>query len=599
MDRRFPGGGPNGASEVTVRKRYYQDELAYLREEGAEFAKAHPSLAWALAGPGPSKDPETERLLEGFAFLTGRLREKLDDEVPEITHALVSLLWPQYLRPIPSMVIQEFRPLALRGSLRLPRGSEVESVPVEGTRCRFRTAFDVDLVPLSVVEAILEPSGPHRSRLRLKLQGGADPVAASGVSRLRFYLHGEGDLPATLLSWLLRRVVSVRVENGAGRGAKLPQDSLQAVGFAQNEALLPYPPQAFDGYRLLQEYFALPEKFHFVDVTGLGPALISLEDTTGFDLLVEFDGRLELPRKVTASSFRLGCTPAVNLFPHPADPVVVDQTRTEYRVWPGRTGKDPLHFEIFSVETVSGAVRGRPERRLFVPWTEAISKGGVLSRPWYRAQVRPGADGSSPETWLSVGAGRSEALSEEELLSIDLLCTNRALTERLVAGDIRLAGSRSPSHVAMTNLTAPTAPVSPPLGRGLYFRLIGHLSLAHRSLGSVEALRTLLTLYNFHALAQEQAARVHQMRMESLLEVRAIPMDWMMMGRPVRGSRVEVDVREGGFGGPGATFVFGTVLDRFLAQWVSLNSFSRLVVRDLSRGDTLTWPPRLGDRCLV
>ncbi len=136
-------------------EKIYEEELRYLYESGCEYAKAHPDRAQHLdIDSVGDRDPEIERLFQGFAFLVGRIREKLEDSFPQLTEGLTNLLWPQFLQEIPSLVILEFCPRSgfLQESRILPERSEVMSGPVgpESVICKFTTTQPVVFNPLAL-----------------------------------------------------------------------------------------------------------------------------------------------------------------------------------------------------------------------------------------------------------------------------------------------------------------------------------------------------------------------------------------------------------------------------------------------------------------
>jgi type VI secretion system protein ImpG len=584
-----------------MSRRYFEDELAYLREVGKEFAEAHPDVAHLLSGP--TGDPSVARLLEDTAFLTARIREKYESELPELSHSVLGLLWPHYLRLVPAMAIVEFGPAsgAAGESVAIPTGTRVESVAVEGTRCTFSTCYDVQLQPVSISEVEVEDDRRTSIlKVAIRLAPGMD-LSGTRLDSLRFHLHGEGSLPATLLTFLMSKLESVKVQtldpDVEPRSLELPKDALQPVGFAEEEALLPDINPAFRGYRLLQEYFALPSKFCFIDVEGLA-RLSTLGPAKAFEFVFRFSERLETSTRVTKEAIRLGCTPVVNLFRHNIDPFVLDHQRVEYRLRP--SGRDPSHHEIFSIHRVQGTIRGTARRREYRPLVERISLGrGGKTTPWYDLRIRPAAADDGTETWLAFEVPESLDQSAEETVSIEALCTNRNLPGHLRAGDISLPTANTPSFVKLTNLSSPTLGVPPPRGRELHWRLIGQLALSRRSLATVETLRTLLTLYNFRALVDEPAWQLHNQRMSAITSVSAKPLDWLMGRYPMRGIEVRIGLKESVFGSEGDVYLFGMVLDHFVALWSTINSFSRLVIEQTERRKEIPWPPRLGDRPLA
>jgi len=579
-----------------VFNKYYQDELQFLRELGEEFSRAHPNAAHYLSGPG--RDPDVERLLEGFAFLSAKIRQKLEDEFPEISHGLINLLWPHYLRPMPSMAILEFSPTlaALRQSQLVPRGCQVQSVPVEGTACRFRTCYDVVLNPLTLEEVSLETRTTGASRLKLgfKLHHQAKP-ATLNLGRLRLFLHGEAAVAFALYLHLCRHVESARAYAGSATPAgdeRFAPLTLEPVGFDEDQGLLPYPPASFPGYRHLQEYFALPQKFMFVDVLGLeGLAALAVEER--FQVEVRFDRQLSPTLRPTREEIRLNCTPVVNLFEQDGDPIRLDRTQTEYRVRPA--GREPFHSEIFTVNHATAYAAGSAEGRE-LPYFYSFGRGMLeKSAQFYFTRLRPSVVDERLDTYLSFVDPRGALVElEAETIAIQLTCTNRRLAEALRPGDVREPTDTTPSFVQFKNLTVPTASVTPPLGGDLHWRLMSHLSLNYVSLVNVEALRGLLELYNFQAMRDPRAARANALRLEGIHAVRAEPSEAMVRGCLVRGSSVTLEVLEDHFADDGDLFLFASILNEFISLFATMNSFTQLTARGLQKGEVTTWPHRIG-----
>ncbi|MFH1143581.1 MAG: type VI secretion system baseplate subunit TssF [Candidatus Eisenbacteria bacterium] len=579
--------------------KYYQDELIYLRELGEEFARAHPTAAHMLAGPGA--DPDVERLLEGFAFLSARIREKLDDELPEVTHGLMALLAPHYLRPVPAATIVEFQPIlaALRQSRTVPRGIEVQSVPVEGTPCRFRTAFDVTLSPLSLDDVRIENS-PGRAVLILefRLWNQARPETLD-LRRVRLHLHGDPGLTYPLYHELrtgVAQAAALRVPADPA-GPRLPL-TLATVGFADEQALLEYPARSFSGYRLLQEYFALPQKFLFLDLVGL-ERLAEIEPGDRFRVEIGFDHALPASLRPGRDEIRLYCTPAVNLFPHEADPFHIDRTRTEYRLRP--SGKDASHYEIYSVDGVTASIPGNPvEQEIpdFHSFTHAPAAAGRAI--YYSVRLRPSVVDERTDAYLAfVDAPGAPASLEAETVNVRLTCSNRRLPEGLRAGDIHVPTDSSPEFVKFRNLAVPIPSLPAPLDGDLHWRLLSHLALNYLSVTRIEALRGVLSLYNFQNQRDAQATRANTRRLQGITAVHAEPEDLLVKGSLVRGTAITLELREDHFAGAGDLYLFASVLNEFFALYAGLNTFTRLTVRETTRGEVYRWPPQSGRRFLI
>jgi type VI secretion system protein ImpG len=583
--------------------KYYQDELAFLREMGKEFSQAYPALAHMLAERG--SDPDVERLMEGFAFLSGRIRQKLDDEFPEITHTLLTLLWPQYLRPIPSMSIVEFYPVpnAIRDRTRIPRGTQLASVSVEGTRCLFSTCYDVDISPLSIMAAEIEerPGQPITLRIAFQLDEGIH-LNQLDMDRIRIFLHGETEFTSLLYLWLSRYRDEITIqgylEGKPSQSKDLPPQSLQAVGFGAEDALLPYPANSFEGFRLLQEYFALPAKFMFFDICNVQDAS-DLETGNRFDLVISFKRPEGAVPRVTANNIRLNCSPVVNLFPHNADPISLEHNRVEYRVRPASI--DAQHYETYSVDKVLGWIEGEPQPRHYPPFysfTHATSD--EPDSIYHQAHLRSSVSAPGTETYITfVSEQEVHVLPPAETISLDLTCTNRHLTNQLRIGDIQAATADSPEFASFKNISQVTPSVRPPLDQGLHWRLLSHLALNYLSLVDAVSLRSILEVYNFHALVDRQAARENQLRLEGIQAVRSNPMDWLVRGVPVRGTAIDVDLDENSFAGEGDLFLFATILNELFALYATINSFTRLTVRGVKLGEIYQWHPRLGRQILA
>ena len=583
--------------------KYFQDELAYLRDLGQEFAQANPKLAPVLGDRGT--DPDVERLLEGFAFLTGRLRQKLDDDLPELTHGLIALMWPNYLRSVPAMSILEFEPVAnaVGETKRIPRGTEIDSVPVEGTACRFRTCYDVDLQPLTVAKASVKSTGAG-STLTVSLK--ALPGVALDrldLTRLRFHIHGDPQMAQTLLLWFGHYLTRAGVRLSDGKDAEildLGPDAVRPAGFADDEGLLPYGPNTFPGYRLLQEYFNLPEKFLFLDVGGLDRLALP-PGGEGLELVFEFGRPLEEQVRVRKDTLRLNCTPIANLFERDADPIRVDQTKTEYRLRPA--SQEPAHYEIYAIERVEGWLQGsgrKRQYRAFESFEHVQTDAGDGGAVFYRARIRPAAVGRGVEHYLAfVDPGDQGVVPPTETVSIALTCSNRNLAEKLRPGDIATATGSSPEYARFRNIGRVSPSVSPPLHTGLHWQLISNLSLNYQTLANIDALKMALFAYDFRAFTDRKAERERRLQLDGLIAADVDRVDRLFKGHPIRGVKTTLRMREANFGGEGGLYLMASVLAEFFSLYASLNSFHQLAVVGEEQGEVYQWPVRIGQQPLL
>ncbi len=589
---------------------YYQDELRYLRDVGPDFARANPEIARYLADPG--SDPDVDRLLEGVAFMCGRIRQKLDDELPELTASLMSLLWPHYLRPIPSMSILEFLPEleAMQAPVVVPAGAEFASRPIDGTRCRYRAAWPVKLRPWGLREARLETPPAEPARLILQFCAATKTKLANlELDSVRLHLAGDPRTSFTLYLLLAAHVGSVTVSDGASGTARreliLPPESVQPAGLDHGESILPYPPHVFPGYCYIQEYFAFKDRFLFVDVRGLDRAVKQLKLESTLEVTLTFNRRLESFPLVSPENLRLHCVPIVNLFTHMAEPLRATHDRVRYLVQPARAGiADRRHAEVYSIDRVLGLVRSQDmeshEFKPFYSFTH-MSSQDPASATYYQSHVSPstiGKDarwGTDTEVSFVVG-GRPDAVPEEETISIDLTCTNRDLPSELRAGDICEPTDASPSGTRFRNLLKPTPTIRPPLGKALHWRLISHMSLNYVSLTNAEHFKELLRVYDFQAVHDAQRAIAHQRMFDGIVSLRSSYRERMVRGTPIRGSVVDLELNEENFAGEGDAYLFAALVDRFLGAYVTLNAFSQLNARFSRSGQICSFPPRSGEQ---
>lgn len=579
--------------------KYYQDELAYFRELGREFAAANPDGAHFLGEA--SRDPDVERLVEGFAFLTARLKQKLEDELPEFTHAVVETFFPHYLRPIPSMTVVQFEPLAQAAKevRTIPRGTPLESVPVDGTPCRFRTCYEAPLAPMTLESATVRTDSPPQIKLRFKLPEGVT-LRKVPIASLRFHLTGDSVVSRSIYVSLCRylRRITAQATAGASPGSPRVLDQARVVplGLAPKDALLPFSPGSFPAFRLLHEYFSFPAKFMFLDLLGL-EALASLGDATAFELVFELSRLPDPMPPINAGNFLLNCAPAINLFRQDADPIRVDQTRVDYRVRP--QGKDPAHYEIYTIDKVGGLAKGQAKPIEYFPLYHFARPTNPDTR-YYRHRVEPALTGDGSE--VSVGLMLPSSLddvAEIETLSIELTCTNRNLPFRLQPGQLSVPTSGTPTFVKFRNLTRPTATIPAPMGDDLHWRFLSHMSLNYLSLVDLETLRSILRLYHFGSRVDRQAEQALRLLLDGLQGISSAPATRLVDGAPVRGISVELDVNEDNLGSEGEAYLFGTLLNEFFSQYVTLNAFSRLTMKAVKRGEVYTWPARIGQRIIL
>ncbi len=619
--------------------KHYEGELAFLREMGAEFAEAYPKVASRLGMDGVEViDPYVERMLEGVAFLSARVQLELELQYPALTSHLLEIVYPHYLAPTPSMMIVQFEPDSKGGGgdsgHPIPKYTELHSRlgDDDTTPCVFRTAHDLTLWGVEVTEAeyldgrgeLVAAGAPReisaRAGLRLRLhRSGGLPISELELETLTIFLSGtEGK------NWRLHELLCSQVTGVLARSTdrrddwimELPDGDVVPRGFGPEDALLPVPDRSFDGYRLLQEYFAMPERFHFVDLTGLGLALSRAKaaDVDIYILLEE--GMPDVEAGVTPAAFSLNATPAINLFPKRSDRVFVTTADIEHHVVIDRTA--PLDYEVYAVQKVTGISAEGEDDVNFRPFYSAddLTAAGETHAAYYtqRRKMRERAERErlkgtrtsylGSELYLSLVDPDQAPFGEKlDQLAVAAMVTNRDLPLLLPTGkpDVFYLPEGAPiSHI--NTPVSPTRP-RPTMAQGdTAWRLISHLSLNYLSLTDTDggkgaaALRELLGIY------APVGSRVLEKQLEGLVSVTSRPIVRRMtdevLSTAVRGLEITVTLDESFFEGS-SVFLMGAVLERFFCKYVTINSFTETVLATQQRGEIMRWRPETGRGRLI
>ncbi len=618
---------------------YYERELAFVRQMGAEFAQKYPKIASRLLLEADKcEDPHVERLLEAFAFLTARVHLKLDDEFPEVTESLLNILYPHYLAPVPSMSIVQFALDPEQGKLttgyHIPRETSLYSRPIQGTPCRFRTSYPVTLWPIEVANASIESLDPvdrqgrwGEAVIRLQMRclnntklselktAEGEGAPARPIEFLRFFLNGEPQLTYALYEMIFNNAtrVELRAEGKRERGraappvVELPASVLRPVGFNADEGLLPYTQRSFMGYRLLTEYFTFPEKFLFFDLGGFDEAV--RRGGFGEEFTASIYVRdVEPPRSLAnAATFQLGCSPIINLFTKVAEPIQLTHLQNEYRVVADVHRQTAT--EVYSVDAVTSADPYLKQARQYQPfYSIRHAETTDAEQSFWYATRKPSQRKDDPGTEIYISLVNLDFdphVPATETITAHVTACNRDLPGKLPfggrEGDFEVEGTGPLARARC--LRKPTNTVRPPLRRGAQWRLISHLSLNHLSImgeggtPAADALREILSLYNF---TDSPATRRQVSGVVTAEGRRVVRQTGNRIGSGfVRGLETTVEFDEEMFAGSGV-FLFASVLERFLGLYVTVNSFNQLVVRTKQREEILKrWPPRTGDQFLL
>ncbi|MTI00411.1 type VI secretion system baseplate subunit TssF [Roseibium sp. RKSG952] len=618
--------------------RHYEEELDYIREMGAEFSEAYPKIASRLGMKQIEVlDPYVERLLEGFAFLSARVQLELQMQYPAFTQNLLEIVYPHFLAPTPSMTIVRLTPDAAQGGISegytVPRGTTLRGRLLKGetTACQFTTSQDVTLWPIELAEveyvegrselvaAGLAKGNSAKAAIRLRIRrNDGGPLSELPLDTLTLYLSGAGSEP-----WRLYEALTGKSAGIAGRSTNRREDwtvplgqKINARGFEPEEALLPVPGQSFEGYRLLQEYFAMPQRFFFVDLAGLRPAL-SRAAGDDLDLYVLLTDEYPALKAIGTGSFEFHAVPAINLFTKRCDRVHISGTEVDHHVTVDRMA--PLDYEIYQLNEVVGISGDGTADTAFRPFysSQDFTPHGDSNQAYYavRRRLRQRSEKQrlkggrtsylGTDIFLSL-CDRSQAPypGDVQQLAVTAICTNRDLPLLTPIGtgetDFVLPDGGPVSEVRA--IVPPTRPNHCLADGSRAWQLVSHLSLNYLSIADADrgsgasALKELIGLYT--PLGEAGSSK----QMEGLLSVTSRPVVRRISGEvlstAVRGLEVRVGVDETCFEGAGC-YLFGAVLENFFAKYVALNSFTETVLHSKQRGDIARWPARSGKRILI
>ncbi len=596
---------------------HYQRELGYLRRMGQAFAETYPKIASRLDLSGAeSPDPHVERLIESFAFLTGRIQQNIDAEFPEIPQGLLGILYPQYVDPIPSMSIAQYVVDSARGKLTdgydIPRGSELFTTAPNGMTCRFRTVYPVTLWPVEVQDADIESTDRYDflnrssyilgkgaivgSVLRIRIATTADPLSELALDSLRFHLHADPVTAAALTEQVFVGALGVALvpDGDLGRAVVQGLDALSTVGFEREDTVIPVPPHSQPAYHLLRELFSFPQKFQYCDVHGLSKAkanktldiLLLLRDPPPRTLAVEPD------------NFRLFTTPVVNLFSKTSEPIRLDGRQTEYRLVGDR--RRELTTEIHSIRSVTASNQENADAftvEPFFSFNHAASSRDARAFWYATRRETPRSELRGTDLHLSfVDLDYRPTQPATTTLFAHTWCTNRGLAEQLRTN----ASLHTETGAPVSDIRAiykPTPQMDPPIGGETLWRLVSHLSLNYLSLsqfdGSLTALKEILRLYSDASVPGTEKIINGIESMECRRAVaRMGPDHWRGFAR---GVEVILTLNEPAYVGSSA-ILLSAVLDRFFGLYASINSFSQLTIKSNQRdGEWKKWPPRAGE----
>ncbi len=603
---------------------YYERELAFLRTYSREFADRYPKIAGRLLMVGDvSEDPHVERLIQSFALLGSRISKKIEDDYPELTEALLEVLYPHYLKPFPSCSIVQFNmdgaSKELSKSETVPRGTPLKSKDTTHGVCQFRTAYEVQLTPLRVAAATfkavadvprhvqLPAQASTQISIQFELQSSHASIREADINGIRFFTDGEPSFCAALRDALAMNVCASYLASGDGRTwSLLDAPPISVAGFEDEEALIEWPARAHPAYRLLTEFFAFPDKFGFFNCDLSAANSLGRRFTLHLMLkgISADDPNARLLAGLSRDNFKLHCSPVVNLFAIRGKPITLSHKQTSYTVL--ADSKSASSFEVHSIDKVVRNVNLEGKRSDEVRPFYSLQHGESIGRDglYWVSSINEAVAQRSPghEVQLSLIDTHFDPASTGTVsLSFDLTCSNRDLPERLTygvpGGDLSPEGGCVTQSISM--LRKPTKPLRFSRDRGAHWRLISHLSLNHLSLvkGGVSALREVLNLYDL------QRSAISARHIAGIVELTHRPATAWLSGEyfacVAKGTEIRLVVDEEAFVGVGI-HVFAQVLDHFFGLYAHANSFTQLVLVSMqSQEEIVRCLPRNGDAILV
>ena len=612
---------------------YYNAELAYMRELGQEFAEEFPKIANRLGMNGVEvADPYVERLLEAFSFLTARVQLKMDAQFPHFSQRLLEVHYPNYLAPTPSMAIVELQPDMKHGSLaagfHVPRHSSLlAGIPKgEDTACEFRTAHDVMLWPLEIVDVSCTGAPPDlplknvylerpvKGAIRIRIKATKGTLAALPLEQLTFYIAGDDDIASRLVEIVFAHALGV-VGCETQRPVKwmefLGPETIRPEGFDSDQAMIPFPACAFQGYRLLHEYFACPNRYRFFRLTGLKNIVSKTQGNT-LDLTILLDCQVgQLESQVKKQQLALFCTPIINLFPKRGDSLEINAQEREHHIASDKNY--PLSFEIYAITGASGSEEDSGKELEFRSLQTALGSDDGSDTVYFAMRREPhmlsDANRRKGQRTNYVGSKVFLSLTDQNQapfrrtlknLSVDTLCTNRDLASLIPKGestDFEMVDSVPVESIKISY--GPTEPKSALADGVTTWRLISHLNLNYLTLmdlNPTEGAQALCELLSLYAPLADLSVR-KQIEAITHCNLKAVTRRLPAKGQILMGRGISIDltVDESLFAGS-SPYLLGCVLEQFFPRHVGQNSFTETILHSLQRGEIARWGLRMGKR---
>ena len=563
--------------------RIYADELERLRKLGREFSDENPSVAPFLSST--SGDPDIERLLQGFAFLSAMVRQRMDDEVPEFIHDIATLTGPELTKPLPAITVLKLDPLGkILGGLRVPAQTPFASIPVEETVCEFTTAWSLSVQPVKLIQTRYEPT-PQGTRLSLDFSMTGITLGQWNGGKLSLFLSGGIVEGASWLRAMRHKLIDCRVSSPEFQNESAPI-TLSFPGLDPSFSLFPEDRNVASHIRWVREFLGFPERALFVELEGFSAwdkSPIAKTFTVEFDFEL---GYQELP-KPSPAQFTPNAVPASNIFECYSEPVVINHLKESYKIVPAGFG--PRQAEVHQVLSVNGRRQGDSSDRAYVPFTDFLSESKIGR---YQITFSESIRFNSLDHFIRLPLNELPQLDQPETLSIRLRCTNGRLPEKLRLGDVNKRTVDSPERLGVTNVLVPTSSTRPSLGSDSMWKVVSHARLNLEAFTHVASLKEFLGLYSPEGGDPTRLSAVKR-RIQGIDELQVLPVSEMSQGTLIRGHQFKIKMNRDFFAGSGDLILMGEMLVHFFAGIVPLNSYVSLIVVDSVSGEQVEWPKLL------
>ncbi len=571
---------------------WYNSELSAFKKKVATFAERHPKIAGRLRiTENAVDDPHVDRLIQSFSYSAARIRQKLDDDFPELTNTLLEALYPHYLAQIPSMTVVKLEPVEQLNEISvIEPNCAIKTEMIRGDFCQYRTTQAVQLTPLKIVGCSYEkppfiaPNAPDlnaRSCLTIALENKASTAPSKLLlDQVCFYIKIPFASATMLYELILNHSLGVIIAEHPNdeNAIRLPLKNIKPVGFSEDEAVLPFPKRGFPGFRLLTEFFTMQEKFLFFKIDNLQRHFSQIKENK-FQFYFYFEKAIDdLVKIIDDNSIDLHCTPAINLFEKNTEPVHMDRTRHEYDLIPDTRVNSTL--EIHSVQRVEISENGGESRYVHPFFGKKPTTNDSISSVYWQHKLVPTDEGDAFTSTLNLVdlSLNAQTLDTTAVVSVSTLCLNRGLPEKLPygGGQPYMALINKDYQIKKVHCLLPPTPTTRfNQEKNGYWRLISHLSLNHLAItsGDPELIRDILRLYDF------QQSRETNALIEAITDIQSEKRTARLSdGSIVNGVDITMTFEETAIS-TGQAYLFGTVLSHFFGLYASINTFTRLTIK--------------------